>query len=179
MPFSPNLDSFFGHRLTSDDLERLRLIAQSGQVFEYHQSEDSFELVEGLGWEQELDPDDLDLLLYCCQLLTEEASDKIKGELGQRVSGEEEQPFFFIFEDDMDRATRNGSPVAQAFIELLKKGTDFRYKVEELPGEIRIEVIITFRSDLEYQRKKEELEWLIQVARNKAGERPFRGTKRF
>ncbi|MBO8126547.1 MAG: hypothetical protein H0Z38_04835 [Firmicutes bacterium] len=177
MHCSPAVAAFFRKKLTGDDWQKLQSILEEVQPFEYHQDEDRFELAEVLEVTgHPLDPEELDLLFHCCQLLNDEAGEKVKRALAKGPVQEEEFTFYYHFTLDTSGATRNTPEVAYAFIKLLQSNPGFRYNVEELPGEVWVEVTISYLSDLEFQRKKDVLDWLIQVARNQSRNSPFKGS---
>lgn len=178
MVIRPKTAAFLQQHLSPQMWQQVADLATTSNLFQYLPDEGVVELAENLDWQgPELSTADLDLLLYLCQLLTEEGSPEVKAELTQATNIEEHYTFYFSFQDNPNKATGNGSQVARFFLNLLQKSANFRYRSEDLADEIKVEVTITFRSDIEYQQKKSELDWLLQLARRQAGATPFRGTR--
>lgn len=180
--------------LSPAEYERLRRVSGNWRrnPFAFDEQTGRFEPAETVAWgnvplgeemglQEAMGPQDeadLDAVLKACDVLSDHLAEL--GPLGPPVRAggawREMQLTYDFATTDVGPGVDDAA-VARRFTRLLASHPAFRVQEEDLGAVRRVRVAFRYRSDFEYQSKKSQLDWDLELARRLKEGRPFRGRR--
>lgn len=117
----------------------------------------------------------LDALCTACDLLSESAVDF--DDVSAQIEAEDQPGQFLLtyrFEPEEEDVFRRFQSLVQ---ENLAADAGISGDFQKLPWGFRAEISLSYANDFEYNQKKDSVEWMLDLARMRAADRPFGGQR--